>query len=420
MNPGSLRYLDSKDLFQIFSYPFRSNQISAFESEAARYVGTRYALGTSFGRTSLLSGLLAMQVEGKEVILPSFICTVVRHAVTLAGATPRFVDINPNHFVYDMRRLRENLTKKTAAIVLVHYFGRVARNMDDVLDLSFKSGIPIIEDCSHSLGASYNDRRIGTFGRFSIFSLTKNTLNFGGGFLATDDEDLYRRARRVVDKETCSFLNRVSQLPKIAAYGLEQGINKLIFDRFRRHPLKYWGLVFPRTILMLRYFSLKGKFQAKMILRPPKAGTDGNFDREIENHGPAMPRPTIAMWPVIASLGRSQLYKLDELNRRRCSLFERLLALPNALTSRTAGMGDVCTHLVLRFPNTDIFQTVLAMKKKGILLRPTWPTHQRLWPHQNTKNVLRIRDSVLTYDVNPMLTNREVDRFRKLVAEYYP
>ena len=81
------------------------------------------------------------------------------------------------------------------------------------------------------------------------------------------------------------------------------------------------------------------------------------------------------------------------------------------------GTGDVCTHLVLRFSDKEIFETVRTLKQKGLLLRPTWPTHQRLWPYQDTASVRSIKDHVLTYDINPMLTDQEVERFKKLVVD---
>ena len=165
-------------MISLLSLSCRSDLIFKLENEFSRYLGNTFAIATSFGRTSLLIGLSALGVCGKEVIIPSFICTVVRNAVTLAGATPRFVDISSEDFTYDMKELERNISKKTAAILLVHFFGRVARNIEPVIDLSRRTGIPIIEDCAHALGASYGGRKIGTYRNFFDFFTDQKYTQF--------------------------------------------------------------------------------------------------------------------------------------------------------------------------------------------------------------------------------------------------
>ena len=94
-------------MLSLLSLSYRSGHIHQLENEFSRYIGSAHAIATSFGRTSLLIGLNALGVHGKEVIIPSFICTVVRNAVTLAGATPRFVEISSADFTYDMEQLEQ-------------------------------------------------------------------------------------------------------------------------------------------------------------------------------------------------------------------------------------------------------------------------------------------------------------------------
>ena len=91
----------------------------------------------------------------------------------------------------------------------------VARNMDELIDFAKYNGVPLIEDCAHSLGASYNGLKIGNFSQFSIFSLTKNTINFGGGILATNDTDLFRKAQAILEREKVSFNQKAYNSPKI-------------------------------------------------------------------------------------------------------------------------------------------------------------------------------------------------------------
>ena len=396
-------------MLSFLSLSYRSGHILKLENEFSAYLGCRHTIATSFGRTSLLVGLSALGVSGKEVIIPTFICTVVRNAVALAGATPRFVDVSATDFTYDLEQLERNITKKTAAILLVHYFGRVARNIESVLALSRRTGIPIIEDCAHTLGATYADRKIGTFGIFSIFSLTKNTLNFGGGLLATDDNRLYQRARSIVDAERVTRFKSLADFPKILAYGIEQAVNKLLFDRFHRIPFKYHANVFPRLILKTRRFIFNTKTRVIQAKSSPSKSTPKRGHDTVTSDQSAW--PVIRMSSMIAAIGRSQLKKVDRLNLRRQEITRALSQLPNTLLASQRGMEDVCTHMPLHFPANDIFRVISTFRRHGILLRATWPTHQRLWSFQDTPNVLKIKNEILTYDVSPMLTEKEIQHF---------
>jgi dTDP-4-amino-4,6-dideoxygalactose transaminase len=401
-------------LLRLLSLSYRSGHIRQLENEFCTYLGCAHAIATSFGRTSLLIGLNALEVSGKEVIIPTFICTVVRNAVTLAGATPRFVDISATDFTYDVEQLERNITNKTAAILLVHYFGRVARNIESVLALSRRTGIPIIEDCAHTLGATYANRKIGTFGIFSIFSLTKNTLNFGGGLMATDDDRLYQRARSIVESENATRLKNLSDFPKILAYGIEQAVNKLLFDRFHRIPFKYHAMVFPRTMLMTRRFILRTKtLVMQRRSKPSRLTQKTGHDADTADQSAW---PVIRMSSMIAAIGSSQLQKVDRLNLRRQEITRALSQLPNTLLPSKRGMQDVCTHLPLHFPVRDVFRLISTFKRHGILLRATWPTHQRLWAFQDTPNILKIKNQILTYDVSPMLTESEIQHFMDVMV----
>src|SRR4030042_579080 len=165
-----MKYFGMDDFYASINWIWR-DQNSLFEKEFAKYIGTKFALGTSYGRTALYLGLGAIDVRDREVIIPSFICTVVRHAVVAAGGIPRFVDINLENFTYDLTDLKKKISDRTKVIILVHYFGRVARNMEEVIQVAREKKIALVDDCAHSLGAEYQGKKIGTFGDFSVFSL---------------------------------------------------------------------------------------------------------------------------------------------------------------------------------------------------------------------------------------------------------
>ena len=142
--PQNVKYFDFADLFASFKWVW-SNEKAIFEKEFAEYIGAKFAIGTSYGRTALYLGLKAMDVKNMEVIIPAFICTVVRHAVTMAGGSPRFVDINIEDFNLNLDDLKQKISDKTKAIILTHYFGRVARNIEEVIQVAKENNIVLIE-----------------------------------------------------------------------------------------------------------------------------------------------------------------------------------------------------------------------------------------------------------------------------------
>ena len=212
--------------------------------------------------------------------------------------------------------------------------------------------------------------------------------------------------------ENETFLQKLSEFPKVFAYGIEQAVNKLLLDRFHRMPFKYRAMVFPRSILRVRRFILKSKQTAARITRrEPNPKRQSNQADQVSVKANEASLPVIRMSSMIAAMGRSQLKKVDRLNLRRREMTRKLSQLPNTLLPSKESIEDVCTHLALHFPGRDIFRLISIFKQHGILLRATWPTHQRLWAFQDTPNVLKIKNEILTYDVSPMLTEWEVRHF---------
>ena len=116
------------------------------------------------------------------------------------------------------------------------------------------------------------------------------------------------------------------------------------------------------------------------------------------------------MEPLIASLGRSQLSKIDRLIEQRRQVCSELLRVHNChLKNPEPGFAgrDVHTHLLFRFPGGELEQVMRRCRDRGLMLRGTWPTHQRLWENQDTASVRLLKDEVLVWNVNPELNARE-------------
>src|SRR5258708_5081784 len=170
----------------------------AFEEEVAQICDTRYGVGVASGTEALEIALHACGVSaGDEVIVPAFTFIATGSAVTALGARPVFADIEPATFNLDPSRLEMHITPRTRAIVVVHLFG-LAADMDPILALAAKHGIPLIEDNAQSMGAGYHGRKTGSMGRAGCLSFypSKNLGAYGdAGMIVTNDEKLATRLR---------------------------------------------------------------------------------------------------------------------------------------------------------------------------------------------------------------------------------
>jgi perosamine synthetase len=142
-------------------------------------------------------GLLASGVgPGDEVIVPSFTFAATANSVALTGATPVFADIEPNHFCLDPADVAAKVTERTVGIMPVHLYGHPA-NMTAFEELAAARGLALYEDAAQAHGASLAGRKVGTFGRFAMFSLypTKNMTSGEGGMVSTGDAGVERMLR---------------------------------------------------------------------------------------------------------------------------------------------------------------------------------------------------------------------------------
>ena len=173
-------------------------EVQQLETAIAELVGSRHAIGVSSGTDGILLALMTLGIgAGDEVICPSFTFFATAGCISRAGATPVFTDSCRYCFNMDVADAARKITSRTKAIMPVHLFGQSA-DMDAVMALAQRHGLPVIEDAAQSMGAVTRGRKLGTIGTFGMFSLfpSKNLGGFGdGGILVTDDDELAGRAR---------------------------------------------------------------------------------------------------------------------------------------------------------------------------------------------------------------------------------
>jgi dTDP-4-amino-4,6-dideoxygalactose transaminase len=176
--------------------------VETFEEQFATYCGTRRAVAVNTGTSALHLALLAADIgPGDEVVtVPmTFVATVA--AILYTGATPRFVDVEPDTWTMNPDALDSVITPRTKAIMPVHLHGRMA-DMDAIREIARAHGLVVIEDAAQAHGAEYRGRRAGSLGELGCFSFYpgKNLGACGeGGAVITDADDMAERIRMLRD-----------------------------------------------------------------------------------------------------------------------------------------------------------------------------------------------------------------------------
>lgn len=178
-------------------YIAEGERVKEFEKSFGAYIDNPYALSVNSGTSALhLALLMAGVKEGDEVISTALTAEPTNVAIVQAGAKVVWADVGENTGVLSPTSVREKITSRTKAIMLVHYAGIVA-DMDAFQKISDEFGIPIIEDAAHALGAKYKGRMIGSISPYTIFSLQaiKHITTVDGGILSLNSQAQHDRGR---------------------------------------------------------------------------------------------------------------------------------------------------------------------------------------------------------------------------------
>ncbi|MCG8540272.1 MAG: LegC family aminotransferase [Clostridia bacterium] len=176
--------------------------IREFEDKLSNYLKVDRVVSTQSGTAAIHLALHELGIgKGDEVIVPvlTFVATV--NPIIYVGAKPVFVDVNINTWNIDCKKIEESVTERTRAIIPVHLYGNPC-NMDDIMKISKKYNIPVIEDATESLGATYRGQFTGTFGEFGTFSFNGNKIitTGGGGAICTKDAEKANHIKFLVNQ----------------------------------------------------------------------------------------------------------------------------------------------------------------------------------------------------------------------------
>ena len=190
-----LRVLDS-------THYILGEEVAAFEREFAAYCQASEAIGVNSGTSALHLALLAAGIgRGDEVITVPFTFVATVSAIGYTGATPVFVDIEPDYFTMDASKIEAAITPKTKAIVPVHLYGQPA-DMDPIMEIARRRGLTVIEDAAQAHGSEYHGRRCGSIAEIAGFSFYpgKNLGAYGeGGAITTTRTDFAATCRTLRD-----------------------------------------------------------------------------------------------------------------------------------------------------------------------------------------------------------------------------
>jgi len=165
--------------------------VASFENAVAEYLRVKHVVGVNSGTAALHLALLASDVKpGQEVITAPFSFAATANTIIQTGATPIFVDVDPETFNIDPETIEKAVTPRAAAIEPVHVFGEPAE-MKPIQEIASKHDLQIVEDAAEAIGAEYHGKKIGNTDMFACFSTyaTKNLHTGEGGFITTNNPD---------------------------------------------------------------------------------------------------------------------------------------------------------------------------------------------------------------------------------------
>lgn len=325
----------------------KGQYIAAFEDRFAEFIGVRHALSVCNGTVALHVALAALGIgPGDEVIVPTFTYIAPVNAVVYCGATPVFVDADPDTWQLDPNDVYSRITPKTKAIIVVHLYGHPAE-MNALTTLAQEHGLFIVEDCAEAFGATYQGKHVGTFGDIATFSFYGNkTITTGeGGMVTTNDDMLAERIRRLKGQglapyreywhDIIGYNYRMTNVA--AAIGLAQLENASLFlDRKRTIAQRYRHLL-ADTHLVFQHESPEVQHSWWMIsVLAPTAQERDYLRQALARHG-IETRPTF--YPVHTMPMYSHRY---ERHRVAESLGLRGINLPSYPSLRDEQIEEIC------------------------------------------------------------------------------
>lgn len=290
-------------------------EVESFEKEMAAYMDVHHAIACASGSDALLLALMALEVgPGDEVITVPFTFIATAGAIARLGAHPVFVDIEPDTYNIDPKKIEAAITGKTKAIIPVHLFG-MAAEMNPIIEVAAKRGVPVIEDAAQAIGAHYAGRKVGSIGLCGCFSFfpSKNLGAAGdGGLLTTNDAAFTDRLRKLRNhggrsKYECELVGMNSRLDALQAAILRVKLKYLdAWTKGRRQNADRYAKLFrerglDQTLKLPRVAANSDHIYNQYVIRAPRRD---DLKAHLKEHG----IPTDIYYPLPLHLQRAFAY----------------------------------------------------------------------------------------------------------------
>jgi len=321
----------------LIASPDRADITTRFEEALAAYVGSKHAIVVSSGRLGMHLIIEQLGLEaGCEAIVPAFNLFAIVERFRALGIIPRFCDIEAHTLNVDPVCVEALIGPKSRVLLVTHMFGHAA-DMDALLSLARKHNLILLEDCAHALGTHIDRRHLGTFGRAAIFSFSvlKLVTTFGGGMIATNDDELAAGIRAALTQRTA--LSSLRGGWKKAATGMIMDLGT------RALPFSFGAWPTLRLMRMVR-----PDVQQRMMTESPQAERSFDVSRAGTLHA------------FQSRLGLSQLARCEEFIAKRRAVGAWLDAeLPNIPQVRLLDHDRFGTH-------NGLYYGVLAERSEAL------------------------------------------------------
>ena len=293
--PHGSRTLGQDDVDIAFEWLKKSDQwsdetiVKQFEEKFAAWNGSKYAYAFSAGRVALSACINALGLEpGDEVLIPGYTCVVVPNAFEYVGIKPVYCDIELDTYGPDLDDYRRKISDRTRAVFIQHLYGLVCRDYEGLIRFARERDLLIIEDCCHSTGATFEDKKVGNRGNVSFYSTEQSKVmnTIMGGVAVTNDEKIAAGLRKYAACCKTPDNNRTTTLLMNVP---------LQYYKFK-HKQRWW----------------RGDLADFVYDRYKHVSTTAE---EMEGIKPASYECVMAA--PMAAIGLNQLSKVDEYNRQR-------------------------------------------------------------------------------------------------------
>ena len=300
---------------------YKTELVEKWQNEFAHWLGVKQAFAFIGGRSSLYAVVQSLELQAEdEVIIPAFTCQAVVNAYRFHGVVPRYADIELQTYGLDIDSVRKMYTPKCKAIMLQYTFGLVSRDIEALIQFAKDKGLYIIEDCAHSLGASYKEKKLGTLGDIAVFSSERSKIinTIHGGLVTTSNQNLIERIQQIYkyaplpsEEKIERLLNTVIQnyalyhqhSPTGQLFATKDVLPQMFEDELRGEFCAHYQekMCAPVAALSLNQFGKKDKFHIKRMKAAKK------WDGWCDANGYAKPLvindsiPTFLRYPVMVT-----------------------------------------------------------------------------------------------------------------------